>query len=638
MRLQSAFPVTLLVLLLGTPFLFGAASVNPQDELEQSYTTDGGEVTVWWGVDAASETVDIALELELDLVGLGGWVAFGLCEPGSGSMPGADTVICTYSNHEREAGYNDDGEDLDLVAGSPSSRMWNCVDGYATEFAQPSRDDADPTREGGGQDWAVVSSSFDGETGRGKVRLKRALDTGDPIQDRAIVNTVTVAPVPVLLAKGGLRLNAGGVGGVDIAYHTPTSRWRTSIHFFESAGTVDKTRSSAEVLLAMPDFAFVASFNPETVVNSHLQTDYRRTNADYSTLFGDRFHNNLTLIGLVPIWSTKPNVSGLVHHIVVGALCPDLHISGFNVTRPLSWTRIGVFTAGTQAVIFPQHVGFRLGACTSIRQTVHYNNPGHVSGVVDSSGITLYLAETPRQHELGIFAAGDERTTLRASKELAVLPAGASKYTFQCTLRLDSPLHVLSQNLHAHSHTKRFSSTFSRDGVPYSTSDVQFYDNHRAEDVLWTAGAVEDGDLLNVSCYYSTGPWGEDPSKFGAGTNDEMCIVFLIVYPISAFKNDFDMCDYDPNRGSVKLEIEKLPWSVMEHPWEWGKSISDAANETATLTTRYTCTTDTSIKGTADVRLSNGKTDDLGYSSRKCASECTSKPSCKSFVWMIADG
>lgn len=53
---------------------------------------------------------------------------------------------------------------------------------------------------------------------------------------------------------------------------------------------------------------------------------------------------------------------------------------------------------------------------------------------------------------------------------------------------------------------------------------------------------------------------------------------------------------------------------------------------------QYTCTLDTSISGTADVRLSNGKTEDTGYSSSKCESECTSKGACSSFVWKQSDG
>lgn len=53
---------------------------------------------------------------------------------------------------------------------------------------------------------------------------------------------------------------------------------------------------------------------------------------------------------------------------------------------------------------------------------------------------------------------------------------------------------------------------------------------------------------------------------------------------------------------------------------------------------QYTCTLETTISGTADVRLSNGKTEDIGYSSSKCESECTSKSACKSFIWDFRDG
>lgn len=53
---------------------------------------------------------------------------------------------------------------------------------------------------------------------------------------------------------------------------------------------------------------------------------------------------------------------------------------------------------------------------------------------------------------------------------------------------------------------------------------------------------------------------------------------------------------------------------------------------------RFTCKADTSISGTADVRLSNGKTEDTGFSASKCDSECTSKSACQSFVWKESDG
>ena len=50
--------------------------------------------------------------------------------------------------------------------------------------------------------------------------------------------------------------------------------------------------------------------------------------------------------------------------------------------------------------------------------------------------------------------------------------------------------------------------------------------------------------------------------------------------------------------------------------------------------TKYTCTLDTTIFGTADVKLASGKTDDTGYSQARCEQECAANSACKSFVYV----
>lgn len=52
----------------------------------------------------------------------------------------------------------------------------------------------------------------------------------------------------------------------------------------------------------------------------------------------------------------------------------------------------------------------------------------------------------------------------------------------------------------------------------------------------------------------------------------------------------------------------------------------------------YVCNYDTSVGGTADILLSNGKTDDTGYSSKSCDVECSSNSACKSFVFRPMNG
>jgi len=55
---------------------------------------------------------------------------------------------------------------------------------------------------------------------------------------------------------------------------------------------------------------------------------------------------------------------------------------------------------------------------------------------------------------------------------------------------------------------------------------------------------------------------------------------------------------------------------------------------------KYTCTPDTIIRGTADVKLSNGKTDDTGYSQEQCQQECDASANyaCKSIVYGAREG
>lgn len=62
---------------------------------------------------------------------------------------------------------------------------------------------------------------------------------------------------------------------------------------------------------------------------------------------------------------------------------------------------------------------------------------------------------------------------------------------------------------------------------------------------------------------------------------------------------------------------------------ESGKCTSDAT---------FDCSPDTTIWGTADVKLSNGKTDDTGFSSSECEYECSSKSGCKSYVFKSSNG
>jgi len=114
---------------------------------------------VLWKVDQKRQVLRLGLQ-----VATTGWVGFGLGEPTSGSMPGADLVIVSFES------------------GAPEVK-----DAYATAFATPTYDTC--------QDWRMLSASQAG--GYSEIELERDLTTGDS-QDRDIV----IGPNKVLYAYG----------------------------------------------------------------------------------------------------------------------------------------------------------------------------------------------------------------------------------------------------------------------------------------------------------------------------------------------------------------------------------------------------------------------------------------------------
>lgn len=108
-------------------------------------------------------------------------------------------------------------------------------------------------------------------------------------------------------------------------------------------------------------------------------------------------------------------------------------------------------------------------------------------------------------------------------------------------------------------------------------------------------------------------------------------LVVLSVCSICPTAVDAGRCDPHPH---LIFSSNCYPWGLCA-----GGVCCDCPSGVALYKSpRFTCKVDTSISGTADVRLSNGKTEDTGFSASKCDSECTSKSACQSFVWKESDG
>jgi hypothetical protein len=144
--------------------------------------------TLWWDIEGE----EIFLKVEVKRVG---WVGFGIAEPTSGGMTGADIMHASIEGGE--------------------ATIW---DRYVMEEHNP------PTVDHC-EDWELVGALE--EDGNTIIEFKRLLDTKDP-QDRPIT-------------PGDTRIIAAWGGHDSFEYHGPSNRFMATIDFFNPTKEVNNT-------------------------------------------------------------------------------------------------------------------------------------------------------------------------------------------------------------------------------------------------------------------------------------------------------------------------------------------------------------------------------------------------------------
>ncbi|XP_003387559.2 PREDICTED: DBH-like monooxygenase protein 2 homolog isoform X2 [Amphimedon queenslandica] len=172
---------------------------------------------------------------------------------------------------------------------------------------------------------------------------------------------------------------------------------------------------------------------------------------------------------------------------------------------------------------------------------MHYDNPNRLSGVVDSSGVTFYYIDTPREHDSGILAVG------HAVNQYMIIPPKARDYTIysfcptDCTtLFPQDGIHVFANLLHTHllgvsitlHHLRASNQCRSGRGIeelkPIDSNPV--YDFNFQETVHINEVVIRPGDGIMLTCTYNS----ENRNTVtlgGESTYEEMCLSFLNYYP-----------------------------------------------------------------------------------------------------------
>lgn len=163
----------------------------------------------------------------------------------------------------------------------------------------------------------------------------------------------------------------------------------------------------------------------------------------------------------------------------------------------------------------------------------------YIAGVRDRSGIRLMHTKqaTPRQFGVGIFQIGDGQVL---SKRWLEVPTGLSRFRYRCnglrglkdgTTGGLKNITLLSHTHHMHKHGAQMTTDIYRKGKVVEHLRTEHY-SFEAQDQIYKEFVVQPDDTFEVECRFKVN--GDTPVQFGFGSNEEMCIDFVLYYPVEA--------------------------------------------------------------------------------------------------------
>ncbi|CAJ1329964.1 unnamed protein product [Effrenium voratum] len=184
----------------------------------------------------------------------------------------------------------------------------------------------------------------------------------------------------------------------------------------------------------------------------------------------------------------------------------------------------------------PREVGMPIGQGQKwFALQMHYYNPSLHTGVTDSSGVRISLADSVRTYDAGAFRFnGGTGPSMRAA-----LPPGVPLLTVKqallpaaCTNEWQEDVNVLGVVYHAHLVGKRLNIEVLRGSESLGElRKEKLYDfNHQSLEPA-SVKTLKKGDQLVMTCTYDTSS-RTTPTQFGDSTQTEMCWSAFMYYPV----------------------------------------------------------------------------------------------------------
>ncbi len=237
-------------------------------------------------------------------------------------------------------------------------------------------------------------------------------------------------------------------------------------------------------------------------------------------------------LGHVVAFAPVVDEARVVHHMVLARSAGPVDLIDPCYPAPPQATMQWGWAPGAGAFELPADAGFLVGDEGSPVHWVlqiHYNNPLGEAGIVDASGVDIYVTRELRPDDAGVFGLGDVAGLL--------IPPGWPDWhtahvcsSASTRMLLHRPARVFGSWLHAHTLGVALWTEHSRDGVALAPLGERIPFRFDDQEFAALDAVVEPGDELVTHCVYDSTSRTE-PTYGGGATTDEMCLNYLLYHP-----------------------------------------------------------------------------------------------------------
>lgn len=186
---------------------------------------------------------------------------------------------------------------------------------------------------------------------------------------------------------------------------------------------------------------------------------------------------------------------------------------------------------------------------------IHYDNPMHLTGKHDESGLRIWREHVPRKYAAALIGLGDPfaelyrgfnsdlKNTVHNAKTKQIyeakrrgIPPGKPNYeitaacTPECTNTWETPITIFASMMHAHMIAKALWTDIERDGKKIAELHRVNFFSHNKQQLQPVNHTIKPGDQLTTHCVYDSTD-RKHLTVIGPQTNNEMCMNAVWYYP-----------------------------------------------------------------------------------------------------------